>query len=606
MAAAGPWTINTSIPLTNIIGQTNVVPTRQISNKTLSENYFQGTATYNSGTNDFTLSSAGNLNEFGRLGSYVFVTPFEVLPVTTGLADSVFGVALKIKSQSPLRLDANDAYVKNQDLSWVKVNLDGAAFAPIITYGTRNFVSVWESTAANGIYYYRAIAPSFPDSTTANSVSLTLTGSPTATSGSDRTVFTISPILNDFYFTDSKKLDLNSYYDFNGGPTGYGAPLNTRQFYCMTVYQGILLLANDNTIYFSDTSNGGSFEQTSGEAIIIPGDKEFGRITSICATQDFIFISRERKNYYLTGNISTGNYRVREIVEAELGAWNNVASVLVKDSVVFINSLGVFQVVGGGRAIPLSETCPKNFDNFDSSNVNEDVVFRLTGTSSTLVTLANQATLLDNGLSVAYDEYRELLVFCKKGKSQLGNPMFVMHTKTGEFYEWDGVLIGADISSIAFINSKMYVGYSDFVNLNGGIYVEDKTIAPRYMQDNPVKLYSSWLTGGEPSLEKNLLQLKFFGRVQTRQNLGLGVVAFKDWDYSTKITNTEYYPNDKSLVLNDQKQYSHKKRLNSDKVLSASVGIEITDFSIFVNDRVTFELESMEVEFTPIQEGVKR
>ena len=41
-------------------------------------------------------------------------------------------------------------------------------------------------------------------------------------------------------------------------------------------------------------------------------------------------------------------------------------------------------------------------------------------------------------------------------------------------------------------------------------------------------------------------------------------------------------------------------RLNSDKVLSASVGIEIA------TTNSNFELESFEVEFNPIQQGMKR
>jgi hypothetical protein len=54
------------------------------------------------------------------------------------------------------------------------------------------------------------------------------------------------------------------------------------------------------------------------------------------------------------------------------------------------------------------------------------------------------------------------------------------------------------------------------------------------------------------------------------------------------------------LSLDNQVQYSHKKRLNSDKVLSVSVGIEIDSASS------DFEIESFEVEFNPIQSGMKK
>ena len=606
-SVAATLNVNTAQTGTNLVGQTNVIPSSIISNNGIEEPYFIGTATYNAGTQDFTLSSTGNLANFAdRIGSYVFVSATKLTTAATGVGFDTYGVALKIKSVSPVRLDATNAYVMNTNRDWLLTNVSGASFAASITYGTKTYFSFWESTSSNGIYYYRDIKPSFPSGASSYPTTIAVTGVLTASSGSDTNMFSISSILNYWYATESKKIDINSLYNFGGeNPKGFfGA--GGRPFYCMTVYQDVLLLANDNGIYFSDTTNGGSFEQFLAGASLTIGNKEFGRITSICGTQDFLFVSRERKNYYVNGNILTNNYRVQEIVESELGAWSNNASLVIKDSVIFLNSLGVFQVMGGGRAVNLSEKCPKNFATYDSMNVNEDVVFQMSGYSSTIVDYDNQFTITDDGIAVAYDEFRELLVFCKKGKSQTGNPMLVLHTKTGEFYEWDGVLIGTYISEIGFILSKMYVGYSDYVNLQAGVYVEDRTINQRYFETNPAKLYSVWLTGGEPSLEKSLLQLKIFGRVQTiGSSSGLGVVSFKDWDYSTRITNTQYFPNDTSLTLNNQIQYSHKKRLNSDKVLAASVGIEIATNGN-APSLLTFELESIEVEFNTIQEGMKK
>ena len=54
------------------------------------------------------------------------------------------------------------------------------------------------------------------------------------------------------------------------------------------------------------------------------------------------------------------------------------------------------------------------------------------------------------------------------------------------------------------------------------------------------------------------------------------------------------------MSLDNQVQYSHKKRFNSDKILAASVGIEVN------SSLVSFEIESLEVEMNPIQEGVKK
>ena len=102
-------------------------------------------------------------------------------------------------------------------------------------------------------------------------------------------------------------------------------------------------------------------------------------------------------------------------------------------------------------------------------------------------------------------------------------------------------------------------------------------------------------------MEKILLQLKIFGRIQSNGTTSsINVCNFKDWDINTKVTNAPYFPNNPSLSLDNQIQYSHKKRFNSDKVLSASVGIEVN------SSLVSFEIESLEVEMNPIQEGVKK
>jgi hypothetical protein len=113
-------------------------------------------------------------------------------------------------------------------------------------------------------------------------------------------------------------------------------------------------------------------------------------------------------------------------------------------------------------------------------------------------------------------------------------------------------------------------------------------------------LYTAWLSAGEPSLEKELLQLKIFGRVAKNANGGdLKIRHYKDWDIQTLITDT-IYSSTVVASLENQTQYSHKKRLNSDKCLAASVGIETNGY---LSD---FELDSLEVEFNEIQMGMKR
>jgi hypothetical protein len=532
-----------------------------------------------------------------HVGAYV-VTATPLNPFYLGLPDKATHVAFKIKSASPLTLDCN-VKIKTllgwEDAVVVPYTVD-SVWKSYVSDATRTFLSFWTSTSSDGSYFLKSMdVPSFPESFLSYSTLVDLNNPSIVAGGLDttRSLFIIGPNLNDIYDVNTTKFCANIDYDFGGNFPNY----------CFAVYQGQLLLGNDNQIWLSDTTLGGSFEGLNQSLFITIGDREYGRITSVCGTQDFFVVTRERKNYYVNGNIATGNYRTQEITGAETGAWSNTAAILVKDNVVFINSIGVFSVGDGGSCSKLSETCPKNFDSFDNNNVNEDVSFRLTG----FVSYPEEeeplaANLIPNdGIAIAYDEFRELLVFMLKSAN---NPCLVLNTRNKEFYEWDGMMELGDIraNTISFIKSKFLLGGCDYAATNEAIITEeDKTASLSYVTQNPIKLYTSWLTAGEPSLEKNLLQFKMFGRIQSNStNDSINVAHYKDWNIASKVTNSPYFPSNTSLSLDNQTQYSHKKRLNSDKVLSASVGFEVD------STNVLFEIESIEVEFTSIQEGMKK
>jgi hypothetical protein len=170
--------------------------------------------------------------------------------------------------------------------------------------------------------------------------------------------------------------------------------------------------------------------------------------------------------------------------------------------------------------------------------------------------------------------------------------MLVLHTKTGEFYEWVG--FGESIRSVAFNKGVLHFGTVD-KEFNTAAVKSELTFSMQqdYASEYPIQVYTTWLTAGEPSLEKQVLQIKMFGYVYPSNNKTINVTHYKDWDSSTKITDAEYRPDSST-------QYSHLKRLTSDKALAVSIGFEIK------NEDVTFSLDSIEVEFMPIQSGVKR
>ena len=554
---------------------------------------------YATSNNTITISSADSNITPRNVGAYVILTNDFELRTFTGadnykydtIAYEILGVG---NTEGVTTIVFNNASVKafSRATGWEDVPtfisygmLNEPNFRNVgWSQGSRTFFTYWASTTPDGSFTRKGSSFSFPESTRfAESPTFDVTTA-TMTTATIRG-FVGGATLNEIFNVKSAPLSANEIYEY--GDT----PLTS-----MTLFDGRLITSSNSLLWYTGPELPNRFEMFNTLSTINVGSLEYGPVTSICGTNEFLFISRQRKNYYLTGNLTTRNIRIQNITETEAGAWGNSSTISIKDSVIFLSSKGIFQTVEGGRTSLISDTCPKNFSTFDENSVNEDVAFKVSGFYANPL----EGGTSDNSICIAYDEFRDLLVFMQK---TAGNPCLVLSTKTKEFYEWNGMIqtSGESANCISFIFSKYYLGGHTTANSTAKNYIENKTIALSYLPTYPVKLYTTWLTGGEPSLEKNLLQLKMFGRIDSDGTTqSIDVCHYKDWNLTSKITNSSYFPNDTSLSLNNQVQYSHKKRLNSDKVLSASVGIEIN------NPAISFEIESLEVEFTPIQQGMKR
>jgi hypothetical protein len=572
-------------PITNYLNA-NVSPQQEVDTVSGTDDlFFFGTATYNAGTQDYSITTTEtNIVDPFQVGAYVFIgngggpTTTSWLSAINGTPDDYRIIALRVKSVSPLVLDGLNAKGRKAGSGfWESATFTSATLATNLVFGYRKIFSVWISTSATGNFVLKATHPAYPESNVSRSFipSITSATVPSFTT-TDLLPVLVGLNLGDFYDVNTRKLALNTTYNFGGSTAFQG----------MTSYQDQILWWNDDLIYYSDPTLGGSVEHPSASSFIRVGDSEFGQVVSCCGTQDYLIVSRERKNYFINGNLATGNYRVQDISEIEIGAWCNNGTINIKESVILINAVGVWQIQGGGRVSFLGSKIPQNFSTYDGFTMSDDVAFRLQG----FTTFPIKTPYVDTGLDIAFDEYRELLVFCQR--SVAGTPVLVLHTKTGEFYEWNG-LDAVQLRSIAFNRGVMYYGTVDTVGNAAVVRSETPTLTTQdYAASYPIKLYTTWLTAGEPSLEKQLLQLKMFGYITTSGGNSINAVHFKDWAL-TKVTNSSYMPDSAT-------QFSHLKRLNSDKVLAASVGFEV------VNNGVTFELESLEVEFNPIQVGVKR
>lgn len=576
-------------------GQDRVTPGSYYASDSnnLADLYFKsGTTTYNSSTNTFTVTTSDtNITSQSQVGCYVFLANSSTPLNNPGFAyftSAVAGanyrlIALKVTSVSPtgFTLSGNDAKVKipGADSTWKTINLPTTnTMASSITAGFRKLYTVWASDQEEGRYSLRGCIPSFPESVISGTSSIDVSSVTTPYFGFTETLpVSVGLTLGDWYDTTIQRLSFNTSYPFdpNAAITGF------------TNYQGILCWWGSNIVWYSDTSTGGSLEMTSGSSRLRLGVASDGDIVACAGNENFLVVSRQLKNYYITGELVTGNIRIQEITEINVGAWQNNCLISVKDSIILINSLGVYQVALGGRGIHLSAQIPKNFSRYDGYQTDvEDVVFKIQGTSG-YPGISGQ----DGGIDVAYDSYRELLIFIPRYSTD--NCALVFYARTGEFYEWHGMSSGKTKGVVA-VNGRFYLGRRTGA-LNTSTILKEQTDSKStsYATAYPIKLYSTWLTAGEPSLEKKLLQIKLFGNFTN----GVNVVHYKDWNITNKITNAFYIPTAFQQLVG---LYSNKKRLTSDSLLAASVGFEVTSTG------GSFQLESMEVEFMPIQSGVKR
>lgn len=585
---------------TNIINSanTNVLPTQIITagSNTLSDPYFIGTCSYTLATNDLTVTATETNIGAANIGNYVFLGRSAIsgligrnnLPMywTTGVSGNTYNaclIAVKIKSVSPLKLDCTNVKYKETPTSdWKDGVINGSTMAGQITHGFRKMLTVWSSSTLTGNYVLKVVGPAFPEATTSITDLYVDVSAPNTAGFFNNAFLPINVGLNlgDWYDTNTRKIPISSDYTWGAiedSPT---------TFLGMTSYQDQILWWNNDIIFFSDPNFGGSAEHPSAGSFIKVGDSEYGRVISVCGTQDFFVVSRERKNYIVNGNLATGNYRIQDIADIEIGSWCNNGLINIKDSVVMINATGVWQIQGGGRVSHLSKQIPKNFSIYDGHPTDNVYDFKLDGFSTFPIVTPYE----DTGLDIAFDEYKEFLVFCQRKVA--GSPMLVLHTKTGEFYEWVG--FGDSIRSIAFLKGVMHYGSVDKISKEAAVLSEMTfSMQQDYASQYPIKVYTTWLTAGEPSLEKQVLQIKMFGYVYPSTDKSINVTHYKDWDSDKKITNAKYEPDSNT-------QYSHLKRLNSDKALAVSIGFEIED------EDVSFSLDSIEVEFMPIQQGVKR
>lgn len=549
--------------------------------------HFYGRASYNAGTDEFDLSiSEGTYN----WGNWTPAQDMYVIRVVSLIYNNVkySAIAYKIKSITPSKFYGNIRLYDSVSLTWVDVNAALVPEASGIFSASRLHFTVWCSPSEFGVYYYRGLVTSGQLFT------------------SPETVFTIDITQSNIENSFEKSIDLpfpfagplNLNYDIESTVYNFNSLDNAdNPFVAITTYQNQLILADSDNIYFSDGIN---ISMSNADGQLSVGNTEHGKITAIAGTKDYLIVSRERRVYMIAGTLATGQIREQEIPGIMVGAYSNSCLLEVEGDVILLSSVGMWRI-NGSNAKKLSSGIELNFKTLMKRYINQQpsaeassITFNMN--NYPVNAYRDTGTLSSNFITSAYDAYRGLVVFTDSSISKCGQSL-VLHTQSNEFTNWESFdTDGYRTTAMTFIDGQMYVGtMSDtFIARTSSEVLNDNVFTYDYSTRSPSKLITNWITAGEPSLEKQVLQLKMFGYIWS----DLAIKHYQNWDLSTVITDTTYTsPGDTS-----PKNYImyHKQRLNSSKAMAFAIEIGMKP------NGKSFWIEGLEVEFEAIQVGMKR
>lgn len=560
--------------------------------------YFYGKCTYNAITNKFDLVVSDGAGSWGILdvgndsigGNYLIrVINYKDLVNKKTYTAFAYKVSTSFTTFEGDFLAFNEA-----TLRWETLNGNAHPIATGLFTAARRFFTIWASPSPDGIYYFKGLMSGATDnlvgySPTVYLVDLREQNFANKVIDVAKLPFAIAPSLGAWYTSNTK-------FSFNSIGT-----IDQEFLVALTNYQDLLLVATENQIYFSDTAFGGSLEMTSGLSSIVVGDSQKGKITAICGTKDYLIVSRERKVYMLAGNIATATIRVQEIQGIPVGAYSNSCLLEVDGNVICFTSVGCW-VINASSAVKISDRISLNFKSF----LREYIAEQPSEEADCLFFDMNQypANAWTNPaakkyITSAYDSYRSILVFTDSSTDHAGQSLVLSlsNTEWTTFNSYDED--NFETSAMAFIDGVMYVGtINDAIpNKRARTAIEDLTPATYtydYANRFPPRLVTTWMTLSEPSLEKQILQVKLFGYIWGN----LIIKHYQNWDIKNAITNTTYVS--PGITSPNNYIFYHKQRLNSSKSMASAVEISMEPGGNI------FWIEGMEVEYEFIQAGMKR
>lgn len=566
---------------TDIIGNTNVSPVRRTSSLSSLYDvwYFVGTgAGVTSGvTFDVTIPCT---DKNVVVGAYMMVSISKRASPGNGLSEDSYGVALKVKSfdATHVVLDLLNVRYVNVAGSWVSGDMvSTTTLFSSAKSGSNYWMSAWSSNAATGNYVFKDAWAVLNQSTTSRTQAVDVTSVTTPSAGYDLTCLNLAGNMGDFY-------DVTSVKDIF--PRGGSAERQPDDLFSFGTYGDLATVANQNEVFFSDTTLGGAFEMVNGLSFIVVGDGDDGPVQCVCGNSDFMVVSRQRNNYYVSGNLPSGNYRVSRIVGTQMGSYSNETMISFEDKILLLNKQGIWAVYAGARCDEVSQNIRSFFDDFSESyDFPEQTYWSLEGLPEFITVDQAIDTSVNIWIRVKRDTLRGFIYFLNPTGQVL-----VLNMNNGEFYTWSDLAAdqtGGVVQDICAINGHYFV-VANTPAYSAYLLKELKTGATRYGYGS-LTLQMSWFTAGEPSLEKKLNQLKMWGIITATVDIS----HYLDWSTTASI-------DDGSYTNTTANKFSHKQRLNPANFQAVSVVLEVTPGT------GTFQIEGFEVEFQPFQQGMKK
>lgn len=494
-----------------------------------------------------------------------------------------------------ITFDSNGKKYTKSNLTWDDVELTnndvpfqmGSAYTDV---GTSQYLLIYSSTTENGTFLLNQTSPMY-DQEGINSVPVNIN------------LATTTQINN--FFAGQITADIQGWYDI--GTVKLPFP---NQIIGMTKYQGLWIAYDRKAAYFSDTSLGGSDEMISGLSNFVPLGSEYGDIVNMEGCEDFIFISRERKNFVLVGDIATGNFTIAECDEETTGAFSANSAIAIKGGVLYVSRQGIFFCNASGKISEFSQAISRLFGSSREFVTDPDNVtfqpYRMTDVMpSDFDAIPPYLGWDGNIIKMKYDPDRNSVAILFAKKKEIGAPdpedkyaVLAINLKNGAMYEWK-TNPGMDDLDVVVTDIEFFESY-DAVSgkfkgslIQGGVTVtrEDNT-APRV---SDILMLSSHQTAGEPSLEKQTKQLKFYG-----QMTGCRIIFQENWAPFTSLDDIDpkdsvMYPTPGNYSTN---LFEHKQRIRTSRAQAISFGFIPTD--------TNFSFEGYEIEWDLIQETVKK